>query len=139
MRGEGPGGEPLLVVHEDSPALRAVAVFDAVINNGDRKGGHLVWEGSVIRGFDHGVSLHTENKLRTVLWGWAGQALPAGEVTRLRELARRLAEEPLAGQLGELLTAHEVGALRARVERLLAQRAYPLPSQDWPAIPWPLL
>ncbi len=141
MRGEGPEGEPLVVVHEDTPELRAVAVFDAVINNGDRKGSHLVRDGAAIRGFDHGVSLHAEDKLRTVLWGWAGQPLPCEEVDRLTALRSSLASESsaLSAALAELLTGSELTALRARVQRLLERAAYPLPGEGWPAIPWPPL
>ena len=68
LHGEDPEGRPLVVVHEDSTAVRAVASFDAVINNSDRKVSHLVREGGDLRGFDHGVSLHEDAKLRTVLW-----------------------------------------------------------------------
>ena len=65
------------------PTVRGVAAFDAVINNSDRKGSHLVREGDRLRGFDHGVSLHTDDKLRTVLWGFAGQPLSAPDLARI--------------------------------------------------------
>lgn len=141
LRGVGARGEPVVVAHEDSPALAAVAVFDAVLNNSDRKGSHLVREGGALRGLDHGVSLHVEDKLRTVLWGWAGQPLPAGEMDRLRRLRASLTEtgSPLCAELSTLLTPAEVAALGARVERLLEQAAYPLPGEGWPSIPWPPL
>ena len=84
LTGEDERGRPVVVVHEDSPALRSVAVFDAVINNSDRKGSHLVREGDALRGFDHGVSLHEEDKLRTVLWGFAGQAIERRELDRVQ-------------------------------------------------------
>jgi uncharacterized repeat protein (TIGR03843 family) len=139
LQGEDEAGAPLLVVHEDSPAVAAVAAFDAVINNSDRKGSHLVREGEEVRGFDHGVSLHAEDKLRTVLWGFAGRPLPEEEVARLRRLQARLAGEDLTARLATLLTEQEVAALAARVRRLLELPAYPLPGEGWPAIPWPPL
>lgn len=140
LSGENEEGRPVVVVHEDSPAVAAVAVFDAVINNSDRKGSHLVREAGAVRGFDHGVSLHAESKLRTVLWGFAGRPLPATEIQRLGSLANRLeSATPLWSQLEGLLTDAELRALRARVRRLLELPAYPLPGKGWPAIPWPPL
>ena len=140
LRGEGEDGGPVVVVHEDSPAVALVAAFDAVINNSDRKGSHLVREGGAVRGFDHGVSLHTEDKLRTVLWGFAGRPLPDDEVDRLRRVEAALAEgSDLEESLCEHLTIAEVGALRRRVRRLLELPAYPLPGHGWPSIPWPPL
>lgn len=140
LSGENEEGRPVVVVHEDSPSVAAVAVFDAVINNSDRKGSHLVREASAVRGFDHGVSLHAENKLRTVLWGFAGRPLPATEIQRLHRLASRLeSASPLWSQLEGLLTDAELRALGARVRRLLELPAYPLPGKGWPAIPWPPL
>jgi uncharacterized repeat protein (TIGR03843 family) len=140
LSGENEEGRPVVVVHEDSPAVAAVAAFDAVINNSDRKGSHLVRETGAVRGFDHGVSLHAESKLRTVLWGFAGRPLPATEIQRLRRLASGLeSASPLGSQLEGLLTDAELRALGARVRRLLELPAYPLPGKGWPAIPWPPL
>jgi uncharacterized repeat protein (TIGR03843 family) len=142
LRGEGADGEPVVVVHEDSPQVEAVASFDVVLNNSDRKGTHLVRHEGAVLGFDHGVSLHTDDKLRTVLWGFAGRALPEREVARLRALDEALAargEGTLRASLLELLTAPEVDALGARVRRLLEAAAFPLPGEGWPAIPWPPL
>jgi uncharacterized repeat protein (TIGR03843 family) len=141
LSGVGAHGEPVVVAHADLPALASVAIFDAVINNSDRKGSHLVREGDVVRGFDHGVSLHAADKLRTVLWGWAGQPLPAAEHDRLSRLQMLLADDgsTLSRQLEALLMDEEVRALRARVERLLEHAAYPVPTKGWPAIPWPPL
>jgi uncharacterized repeat protein (TIGR03843 family) len=139
LRGEGDDGGPVVVVHEDSPEVALVAAFDAVINNSDRKGSHLVREGRAVRGFDHGVSLHTEDKLRTVLWGFAGRPLPEDEIGRLQVLDAALAEGDLVAALAAHLTDAEVAALQARVRRLLELPAYPLPGRGWPAIPWPPL
>ncbi|WP_199548818.1 SCO1664 family protein [Streptomyces sp. N35] len=132
-------GRQALLVHADDERLRRLAVLDAVINNADRKGGHLLAapEGHLY-GIDHGVTFHTENKLRTLLWGWAGEPLPSWALTALTELSAALAPEgALAVRLGELLTPAEVDATRARVRGLLRSGVHPVPSGEWPAIPWP--
>ncbi|MFE7513595.1 SCO1664 family protein [Streptomyces sp. NPDC057540] len=128
-----------LLVHADTPELRRLAVLDAVINNGDRKGGHLLpAPGGRLYGIDHGVTFHVDDKLRTLLWGWAGEELPAEAAAVLTSLGRSLAPgEPLATRLAELLTGAEVAAVRARVEALLATGRHPEPSGQWPSIPWP--
>ncbi|QCX75440.1 Phosphatidylinositol 3- and 4-kinase [Streptomyces sp. YIM 121038] len=132
-------GRTALLVHADDARLRRLAVLDAVINNADRKGGHLV-VGAAERlyGIDHGVTFHVEDKLRTLLWGWAGEKLTDEAVAALAGLREALAAEgALASRLGELLTAAEVEAARARVDALLAAGRHPSPSGEWPAIPWP--
>ena len=135
------GGErTALLVHADDARLRRTAVLDAVINNADRKGGHLLpLPDGRLRVIDHGVTFHTDNKLRTLLWGWAGEPLTGEAVSALQGLSRALAEPkaPLAVRLGELLRETELQALRKRVAALLTTGRHPLPSGDWPAIPWP--
>ncbi|MGW9439360.1 SCO1664 family protein [Streptomyces sp. NPDC055607] len=132
-------GRTALLVHADTPGLRRLAVLDAVINNGDRKGGHLLpAPGGHLYGIDHGVTFHVEDKLRTLLWGWAGEELPAEAVEVLDRLGPALAPgAPLATRLAELLTGAEVAAVRARVAALRAGGRHPEPSGQWPAIPWP--
>ena len=125
------------LVRADEPPLRRMVLFDAVINNADRKGGHLIpMPGGHVYGVDHGVSFHQQDKLRTVLWSWAGDPLPEEAVDALSEL-RALLEGQLGDALSTRLTRREVTAVRRRVDRLLQRRAYPEPSGDWPAIPWP--
>ncbi len=125
------------LVRADRPALRRMAVFDAVVNNADRKGGHLIpMPGGHVYGVDHGVSFHQQDKLRTVLWNWAGEPLPDDAVDALSEL-RALLEGALDAALAALLTRREVTAVRRRVDRLLSSRCYPEPSGDWPPVPWP--
>ncbi|WP_442809775.1 SCO1664 family protein [Streptomyces sp. SR27] len=128
-----------LLVHADTPELRRLAVLDAVINNGDRKGGHLLpAPDGHLYGIDHGVTFHVDDKLRTLLWGWAGEELPAEAAGVLDGLDRSLAPgAPLATRLAELLTGAEVAAVRARVGTLRATGRHPEPSGQWPAIPWP--
>jgi uncharacterized repeat protein (TIGR03843 family) len=130
---------PALLVHADDERLRLLAVLDAVINNADRKGGHLLpTPDGRLYAIDHGVTFHVDDKLRTLLWGWAGEPLPSEARTALRRLSAALAEgTPLTERLSALLTAPEVEALRKRVEALLAAGRHPLPGGDWPAIPWP--
>jgi uncharacterized repeat protein (TIGR03843 family) len=108
-----------------------------VINNADRKGGHLLPtpQGRVL-GVDHGVCFSAEDKLRTLLWQWAGEPLTEEAVEVLERLRLALAG-PLCEELAEHLTRREVRATQKRVERLLTSRTYPFPSEDWPAIPWP--
>ncbi|MDQ0814330.1 putative repeat protein (TIGR03843 family) [Streptomyces sp. B3I7] len=132
-------GRTALLVHADDVRLRRLAVLDAVINNADRKGGHLLpADGERLYGIDHGVTFNVENKLRTLLWGWAGETLTDEALEVLRGLREGLGEGgALARRLGELLTPAEVGATRARVEALLASGRHPEPGGEWPAIPWP--
>ena len=121
----------------DDSQLRRMALFDAVINNTDRKIGHLLPrpDGKLF-GCDHGVTFHHEYKLRTVLWQWAGDAFTADEERILGDLARNLRESKV-DNLTSLITVDEYQALITRVDDLLENRTFPMPSQDWPAIPWP--
>jgi uncharacterized repeat protein (TIGR03843 family) len=121
----------------DHPRLRTMALFDAVVNNTDRKIGHLLpINNEVVYGCDHGVTFHTEDKLRTVLWQWAGVTLTTEEIALLNKASASLKEE-LRSQLEALLTVEEVDALAERVDRLLKEGCFPHPSADWPAVPWP--
>jgi uncharacterized repeat protein (TIGR03843 family) len=121
----------------DHPGLRLMALFDAVVNNTDRKIGHLLpVNNEIVYGCDHGVTFHVEDKLRTVLWQWAGDVLNANEIELLERAVIALHGE-LRVQLEQLITVEEVDALAMRVNRLLAQGCFPLPSPDWPAVPWP--
>jgi len=125
------------MVVEDDARLRRIAVFDAAVNNTDRKGGHLLpVTGGHVYGVDHGVTFSTVPKLRTLLWGWRGQSLAPDELdglARLRDALRR----DLARDLAGLLSRGEIAATRRRVDDLLETRRFHLPRPDWPAIPWP--
>ena len=122
---------------QDHPQLRALALFDAVINNTDRKIGHLLpREDGKLYGCDHGVTFHEENKLRTVLWQWAGQDLSVDELNSLSELMLKL--DSHEGEIfNTLLTTGEIAALRSRIMNLMDQKSFPMPNPEWPAIPWP--
>jgi uncharacterized repeat protein (TIGR03843 family) len=132
----GSDGEPVVLGHADDERLRRMTVLDVVLNNADRKGGHVLVEpGGAVHGVDHGVSFHAEPKLRTVLWGWAGK--PVDDETL--ETVGRLRDE-LRGTLGEQLREHitgrEVDALRRRAVGLLNNPVMPSPDRHRP-IPWP--
>jgi uncharacterized repeat protein (TIGR03843 family) len=122
---------------QDHAQLRALALFDAVINNTDRKIGHLLpRKDGKLYGCDHGVTFHEENKLRTVLWQWAGQDLSVDELNSLSELMLKL--DSHQGEIfNTLLTTDEIAALRSRIMNLIDQKSFPLPNPEWPAIPWP--
>ncbi|MBP6147506.1 MAG: SCO1664 family protein [Candidatus Planktophila sp.] len=121
----------------DDPQLREVALFDAVINNTDRKIGHLIPEkGGHLYICDHGVTFHEEDKLRTVLWQWAGQRLTAHEIATLQSL-HVFVESQDAEELQELLTQDEISALKSRMETLISTSLFPEPNPEWPHIPWP--
>ena len=125
-----------LYYREDNENLRRMALFDAVINNTDRKIGHLlpVVDGSLL-GCDHGVTFHEENKLRTVIWQFAERELTPDEKHTLGELVTRLHIE--SEVLHGLITEIEFSALIARIEGLMESGKFPSPSEDWPAVPWP--
>jgi len=129
------------LARSDHPGLRRMAVFDAVINNADRKGSHLLpTDDGHIFGVDHGVSFHVDDKLRTLLWRWRGDPLPADILEVLRRLHRELTETPnshFGCELAGLISRREYAATTRRIERLLAIGRYPTPSDDWPALPWP--
>jgi uncharacterized repeat protein (TIGR03843 family) len=128
----------IAMVVDDDPRLRRMAVLDAIMNNTDRKGGHIlpVDGGRHIYGVDHGVTFSPTPKLRTVLWGWRGQPLTADEVNGVERVRDGL-DGDLGVTLAGLLSRAEVRAAARRTEALLASGCFPYPSPDWPAIPWP--
>ena len=119
------------LLHADDPRLRTMALFDAVINNADRKGGHILASQGRLFGVDHGISFHPEPKLRTLLWGWAGQPFTDQEIARLRIVA------DVVGEFEGLLGAEDTEALGTRVARLLARGVFPSPRGTRHVIPWP--
>lgn len=129
--------KPVILVHRDDPRLRSMAVFDAVANNADRKGGHVLSTEGRLLGCDHGLTFHVEGKLRTVLWGWAGMTLPDPDIAALERLLSALHEPATLTQLGEHLDEDEIDRLGIRVERLLRSGRHPQPPHGGRAIPWP--
>ncbi|MGN6407834.1 MAG: SCO1664 family protein [Curtobacterium sp.] len=129
---------PVTLVHEDTTALRRMAVFDVVVNNADRKGGHVLAMPDGHRfGVDHGLTFHVEHKLRSVLWGWIGEPLDADELEGLDRVAEALGGD-LGAALDDHLTVAEVDTLRARIAALRAVGVFPPPPGHGPAVPWPL-
>jgi hypothetical protein len=119
------------------PKLRQMAIFDAIINNTDRKIGHLLpVDDETVFGCDHGVTFHTDNKLRTVLWQWADDPFTNAEIVLLRRAITAI-EGDLGQALEPLLTSEEIVATRSRIESLLESKKFPLPNPNWPAVPWP--
>lgn len=128
---------PVSLVHEDSEPLRRMAVFDAVVNNADRKGGHVLeMAGGHRYGVDHGIAFHQEHKLRTVLWGWLGEPLTDEELAAVRALGDAVSG-PLGDALAPLLTDREIDAFGRRCRRLAQHGVMPAPRGEYPAIPWP--
>ncbi|MDQ6747635.1 MAG: SCO1664 family protein [Candidatus Dormibacteraeota bacterium] len=147
----GPGSVQAFVDHDPEQhyftllegrhrVFRRLAFFDMLVNNADRKGGHcLVDSGGRVWAIDNGLTFHPDPKLRTVIWDFAGQRLPAAE----RQAASRLAAAltgatEIAQALSRLLAKEEVEALRARAVRLSQPGIYPAPDSSW-AFPWPLV
>jgi uncharacterized repeat protein (TIGR03843 family) len=126
------------LIHEDSAALRRMAVFDVVANNADRKGAHvLAMPDGHRHGVDHGLTFHVEHKLRTVLWGWLGEELTADELAGVDRLRVSIVNG-LGDALAGLITDVEIAALAARCDRLRSEGRFPAPHGSMPAVPWPL-
>jgi uncharacterized repeat protein (TIGR03843 family) len=154
-------GDPVLLVHADDPRLQRMAVLDAVIDNADRKGGHiLLAPDGRVHGVDHGVCFNVDPKLRTILWGWAGEPLPQEYLEVLRRLDSDLDSgdldsgdldggdrrsgatgtsrpDRLAARLRQHLTAGEIARTRQRVQQLMRAGRFPRPPAHGPRIPWP--
>ena len=146
MSAEDASGRPVALVHADDQRLQHMALLDAVINNGARKGGHVITDDTGrVWAIDHGVSLASEPKLRTVLWGWAGESIHAQDVRRLQQLLTILEDDDRntkdgtsVAELAAFVNADELVALTARVRALIDWGRSPFPHQEWPAIPWPV-
>lgn len=129
--------QPVILTHAIRSDLARMAVFDAVVNNADRKGGHVLCDAEDrLWAIDHGVTFSEEDKLRTVLWGWAGDQLSEDQLEGLEVLEGALA----AGihDVDRFLSESERQALQERVRDLLDHARFPLPSPHWPAVPWPV-
>lgn len=124
--------------HRDE--MKRIAAFDALVNNTDRKGGHiLLGQDGCIWCIDHGVTFHEYPKLRTVVWDFIEQPIPADLLKDICELQLRLmrADDPVTESLAGLLSRREFRALRQRVDELIKSGVYPSPPEDWPPVPWP--
>jgi hypothetical protein len=124
----------------DRPRLRPVALFDLLVNNADRKGSHILLQKRTRRLFliDHGLCFHAEDKLRTVIWDFAGEDIPPELISAL-ETFRSVLPLSLSADLQPYLTPQELAALNARTEALLANPVFPAPPEDRRAFPYPPL
>jgi uncharacterized repeat protein (TIGR03843 family) len=126
----------IAIGQQSSPAIRNLALFDVVINNTDRKFGHILpISDSEILGCDHGLTFHEEFKLRTVIWHYAGEELDKNEIEKLKALKSQIADKSRAA-LEKLINADEIKALLERIDTLISE-GFPYPSEQWPAVPWP--
>ena len=140
LEGMTPDGTEVTVAHAGTEDVRSLSVLDAVLNNSDRKGSHCLRDDEGrLWAIDHGVSFHPSPKLRTVLWGWAGQPLSSADTRRVEAVAEGLRRPAVLAALGALLPPEDVVALCTRTETLLRLRRHPRPSRDWPSVPWPAL
>ena len=141
--GRDAAGAAIVLAHESSAELQRMVLLDALVNNADRKGGHVLRraDGSVA-GIDHGVTFHAENKLRTVLWGWAGEPIPdrlRAEVADGTAAFRALVEQwgSDTPHRAAHLSSAEVRAAQGRLASLVEAGTFPVPGAEWPSLPWP--
>ncbi|GLY18295.1 SCO1664 family protein [Kineosporia rhizophila] len=136
---EDAAGDPVVLAHADDPGLRRIALFDAVANNTDRKGGHILrGTDGRLYGVDHGLTFNLDDKLRTVLWGWAGERLGEEACELLDALVTDLTGDgELRTVLAGLLEGDEIDRTARRAAQLLRRGRFPKPPGDWAAIPWP--
>jgi uncharacterized repeat protein (TIGR03843 family) len=136
-------GAAIVLAHDASAQMQRLVMLDALVNNADRKGGHILrrTDGS-LAAIDHGVTFHAENKLRTVLWGWAGQPIPPDLLAEVGQGAQEF--RALVEQWGSdtphraaHLSPAEVQAAGRRLDLLLREGTFPMPGADWPSLPWP--
>lgn len=148
----GPGSVQLFVEHDpeyhyfkfidkDRKRLPEVMAYDLIINNADRKGGHfLIDPARKLWLIDHGLSFHVEDKLRTVLWDFAGQPIPREILMAVEKFWKSLRPEAeLPDRLKSYLLPDEIAALRKRAADLLNTGIFPLPPEERRAYPWPLV
>ena len=129
------------LVNASDDGLRRLALFDAITNNGDRKGGHILplADGRIL-GVDHGVTFAVEPKLRTVLWAWRSKGFTDEERAIIALGAASLAANgSLRAELSPLLQEEELDAMKERIDDLATTGCFPEPSPDWPPLPWPLV
>jgi uncharacterized repeat protein (TIGR03843 family) len=127
----------ITLAHKDDRDLRNLCLFDLIINNADRKGGHLINDSAnKMWAIDHGVSWHFESKIRTVLWGWIGVTFDTEDLALLgnaKKVLEKWREEEFT-----YLSNNEIEQAIKRVEELEEESAFPQPGNQWPAVPWPI-
>lgn len=135
------GGNFFSLREHYAPLFKRLCAFDYVVNNADRKGGHcLLGKDERVWAIDHGIAFHSEFKLRTVIWDWAGEPLPDDVRAGLLHLQQKLADDrDLSAALRKALRDDEMTALRERLAALLESNVFPEPTAGLPNIPWPLI
>jgi uncharacterized repeat protein (TIGR03843 family) len=150
----GPGSLQLFIEHDpeyhyfnfceaDHQRLRPVALFDLLVNNADRKGSHiLVGADSRLWLIDHGICFHSEDKLRTVVWDFAGEQIPSNLCEDLTRLRGQLKSQPglgadLVNCMESFLSQIEIAAVAERIDRLLISSRFPNPDPNRRPYPWP--
>ncbi|MDY6866471.1 MAG: SCO1664 family protein [Chloroflexota bacterium] len=148
----GPGSLQIFVEHDpeyhyftfgeaEKQVMGKVMLFDLLINNADRKGGHLLINPSgELKLIDHGLCFHVEDKLRTVVWDHAGEPIPEDLLADVDKALRLLSKgKPLYQGLKPQLSQEEISALRERGQALVQSGLFPRPPEDRRAYPWPLV
>ncbi len=145
----GPGSIQAFIEHDpeyhyfnfseiDRHRLRPVALFDLIINNADRKGSHILIDSDQkIWLIDHGICFHVQEKLRTVIWDYAGEPIPEALCQDLSTLRQKI--NHLDGQIHKYLSAAEITALLLRADRLVSSGHYPNPDPSRRHYPWPAI
>jgi hypothetical protein len=146
----GPGSVQLFIAHDpnyhyfnfsddDFQRLRPVVLFDLLVNNADRKGSHIIFEeNGHLWLIDHGLCFNIEEKLRTVLWDFAGDSVPDELRASLKSFREQL--DPtfeLHNELSKHLAPDEVDVLARRADNLLEMVYFPYPPNNRRAYPFP--
>ncbi len=122
-----------------APQLMRMSLFDYLINNADRKGGHCLLDAQGhLWGIDHGITFHSSHKLRTVIWDFAGQAVSDDILADVEKLSQALSDcdSEFYKTLRGLISESEINAFSARIRRILKSKKYPQPGPG-PNYPWP--
>jgi uncharacterized repeat protein (TIGR03843 family) len=148
----GPGAVQRFVEHDpeehyftllpgNPERFREFAVFDVLVNNTDRKGGHCLRDqvNDVIVGIDHGLTFHPSWKLRTVIWDFAGEPLTPALTDAVCRLSRDLDDGSVGERLALLLSPPELAAIATRAADLLRAGRLPDPEPGYHSVPWPMV
>ncbi|MFA7265322.1 MAG: SCO1664 family protein [Candidatus Nanopelagicales bacterium] len=140
LQGVDSAGSEVVLAHADDVALQRLAIFDHLANNADRKAGHLIVatdeETPRLWAIDHGLTFHTEPKLRTVLWGFADRELPPSIAKDIASFLNRF--DGFARSVSAHLTDECLAGVNTRARELIERGCFPVPRDDGPAVPWPI-
>lgn len=128
-------GALVVLAHANSKELMKLAVFDAIVNNADRKAGHILTNSvQQVWAIDHGVTFNVEPKLRTVLWGWIGKSIHDTLIEDLKTLEGNLSDS----EIPLLISEDEFLEFKSRISEIIETKTFPSPNPNWPAVPWPI-